>query len=103
MTSNPASTLKKLAGFIDMKPKWLDILPMMLEVFTGGNASGRQIAREELERMAKLADAHVALRNRLDALKAEIDEKALGTQGPLAEFAMKLNGVMIGTYPHAKT
>jgi hypothetical protein len=45
---------------IDMTPTWHGILPMLLTGWTDGNATGRKIALEELQRMARLADAYVA-------------------------------------------
>lgn len=45
---------------IDMTPTWEQVLGPLLYLFENGNPTGRASAREELTRMAKIADAHVA-------------------------------------------
>lgn len=45
---------------IDCTPTWEGILPTLLLVLRDGNAEGQKGAREELTRMAKLADLYVA-------------------------------------------
>ena len=44
---------------IDCTPTWTDILPMLLLVLHEGDATGRAWAKEELGRMAALADRAV--------------------------------------------
>lgn len=55
-------TYKTLIGTIDCTPSWVSILPMILVLLENGNAEGQLAAREELGRMARLADAYVAAR-----------------------------------------
>ncbi|QXV74029.1 hypothetical protein [Rhizobium phage RHEph12] len=53
---------KKLVKTIDMTPKWVDILPVMLEAYESGSTVAREAMREEFKRMAAAADewnAHV--------------------------------------------
>jgi hypothetical protein len=45
---------------VDITPTWRGILPAILAALTDGTAEGRKIAREELVRMADIADAYVA-------------------------------------------
>lgn len=45
---------------IDITPKWKGVLRLLLEGYTRGTATGRQIALEELYRMADLADRYTA-------------------------------------------
>lgn len=42
--------------YVDATPTWAEILPVLLS----GAEHGVQAAREELQRMARLADAYVA-------------------------------------------
>ncbi len=75
MPSNPVDNIKKLVGFIDVTPTWEEILPTLLTVYADGNATGRTAAREELERMARLADAYVKQQKAItDALNKGADE-----------------------------
>ncbi len=50
----------KFVGTIDMTPTWRAVLPIMIAAIQDGTFEGKKIAREELERMADLADAYVA-------------------------------------------
>jgi len=52
--------IKKQVGTIDMTPTWRAILPYLLLGVENGNAEGRKIAIEELQRMADAADAYNA-------------------------------------------
>lgn len=47
---------------IDITPTWSGILPALLLTLAQGTDKGQKIAIEELERMAKLADKYVALK-----------------------------------------
>ena len=77
MPSNPADNAKKLAALLDLTPTWEAILPTLLTVYMDGNATGRTAAREELERMARLADAYVKQHKAIaDALNKGADELA---------------------------
>jgi hypothetical protein len=44
------------AQTIDITPTWSGILPVLLLLLDSGSAKGRADARDELVRMAKLAD-----------------------------------------------
>jgi len=46
---------------IDCTPTWEGILPILVTGLLDGNDTAKQIAKEELRRMAQLADAYVAL------------------------------------------
>ena len=46
--------------YIDMTPTWEGILPYLLVVMRDGSFEGQKLARHELTRMAKLADAYAA-------------------------------------------
>jgi hypothetical protein len=52
---------KTLIGVIDCTPTWRGILPVLLLLITDANAKGQAEAREELQRMADLADRYVAI------------------------------------------
>lgn len=56
MTDEP----RKPAGTIDLTPTWVSILPIMIACIKDGSPEGQKIAREELARMAGLADLYVA-------------------------------------------
>lgn len=45
--------------YIDMTPTWEGLLPYLLVVMRDGSFEGQKLARAELTRMAKLADAYV--------------------------------------------
>lgn len=71
---NPASELARLVAAenaahgdmsapvrtIDITPTWRAVAPIIEAGLTNGTAEGRRIAREELQRMADIADAAVA-------------------------------------------
>jgi len=60
MTSSNTEVKRRI-----LKPRWERILPALIEVLTRGESvESRQFARDELRRMATLADAHVAERKR---------------------------------------
>jgi hypothetical protein len=46
---------------IDVTPTWEQIVSTLVLLLTNGNAEARKFAQEEMTRMAKLADKHVAL------------------------------------------
>lgn len=56
--------------YIDMTPTWGEILPTLLAIVTDGDAKGRAFAREELARMAGLADRFTAARKAFAAVAA---------------------------------
>ena len=51
----------KMPKYIDVTPTWSQILPALLALLETGTAEGRRTARDELERMAALADRLVEL------------------------------------------
>lgn len=51
-------SLRRPAGTIDLTPTWRGMLRYLIVGLVDGNATGQSIAREELERMADLADAY---------------------------------------------
>lgn len=53
--------VKRFAGTIDLTPSWSGILPTLLAAVTDGTPEGQSIARQELARMAEIADRYVAL------------------------------------------
>ena len=55
-TEMKTKTKLEAAEYIDVTPTWAGILPLLL----AGAENGVQSAREELLRMARLADAYVA-------------------------------------------
>ena len=50
---------------IDLTMTWEGALPLILAVLTDGNAEGRKFAREELTRMAQVADRATSDTNRV--------------------------------------
>ena len=46
--------------YIDMTPTWEGILPYLLTIMRDGNFVSQKLARKELTRMAKMADAYAA-------------------------------------------
>lgn len=68
MTSSNNVTTQQFSR--ETKPRWERILPALIEVVTRGeDIQARQFARDELRRMATLADAHVAERKRATQLE----------------------------------
>lgn len=53
-------TEKRLVGTIDLTPSWAYVALYIAEALENGTPAGRKAAREELGRMAALADAWVA-------------------------------------------
>ncbi len=45
---------------IDITPTWVAIVPILIAALTDGTPEGQRIAKEELLRMAKAADAYNA-------------------------------------------
>lgn len=54
-------TEKTLIGTVDLTPSWEEILPGLLAVLQDGNSLGRNLAKVQLYRMAKVADQYVEL------------------------------------------
>ena len=54
---------KRLVGFIDTEPKWASLVAPMLEVLANPKARPEscQAVRDELNKMARAADAYRAL------------------------------------------
>jgi hypothetical protein len=53
-------TASNVRETIDITPTWQGILPAILMVLDNGSDAGKNIARDELKRMATLADRYVA-------------------------------------------
>lgn len=51
---------RKIVGTIDITPTWEAVLPIYMDALEYGQGPGVFAAREELRRMAKLADLYVA-------------------------------------------
>jgi len=51
------SAVKRQVGTIDLTPKWVGVLPMLLMAFESGSPKGRAMALDELRFMAMVADA----------------------------------------------
>lgn len=66
----------KVVGTIDLTPTWAGILPLLLAGVTDGTDTGRRIAKEELARMAALADERNAMAPALLALATVANETA---------------------------
>jgi hypothetical protein len=49
------------AGTIDATPKWVDVLPLLIDPIVSGEGEARKTALEQLVRMAQLADEYVRL------------------------------------------
>lgn len=47
--------------YIDVTPSWEGILPYLITIMQDGSYEGQKLAREELHRMAHLADAAVRI------------------------------------------
>lgn len=67
MTTSPKSDEKRQIGTIDLTPTWSGILPALLAVIENGTPEGQKIAREELQRMATLADMYVVQNKLIEA------------------------------------
>lgn len=55
-------TKKTKIGTIDLTPTWKAILPVLLHALADGSPLGQRLAKEELTRMAALADEACHLR-----------------------------------------
>lgn len=49
---------KTVVEYIDLTPTWQAMLPVYINILENGNNEGKRVAREELARMAKAADAY---------------------------------------------
>lgn len=57
------STQSKIqVGTIDITPSWEAVVPIFLALLEDGSEHGKETAKDGLMRMAKLADAYVALK-----------------------------------------
>lgn len=52
---------KTQIGVIDLTPTWEAMTVALVFLIEDGDSEGKEFARKELARMAKLADAYVAL------------------------------------------
>lgn len=48
--------MKRQVGAVDLTPTWVGVLPVYLAAWIDGGATARQMAREELLHMARVAD-----------------------------------------------
>lgn len=63
--------------YIDLTPLWERILPALILLIEQGTAEGRKTAIDELTKMAKLADAYVAVGRTFRAAEhSEVSEAA---------------------------
>lgn len=54
-------TEKTRIGTIDITPTWSSLVPALVALIENSNHKGRQVAMDELKRMAELADAYVKI------------------------------------------
>jgi hypothetical protein len=47
---------------IDVTPSWEGVLPYLITIIENGSFEGHRLAREELHRMARLADLAVRMK-----------------------------------------
>ncbi len=59
--------IKKLVRTIDCTPTWSALVPMLIAGLIDGSPTSQQIAREELQRMASLADRYVDMQKQAAA------------------------------------
>jgi hypothetical protein len=57
ITVTPDGKLERTVKEIDLTPKWVGLLPMLLWALEHGSEPNKKMAKEELLRMAKAADA----------------------------------------------
>lgn len=48
---------RKPRGTVDLTPTWSGVLPALLWAYMSGTDTGKRLALEELQRMAKIADS----------------------------------------------
>ena len=61
METQTETETEKEVTTIDLTPTWAGALRMLLLLWTDGDHEGRKVAREELFKMATLADKYVEL------------------------------------------
>lgn len=83
----PIAAPAKPARVIDMTPTWAGILPGLLAILESGTGEGRKIAREELTRLASIADSFIAEQKSAADVVAEYP---LAARGGLAAGAIVL-------------
>lgn len=54
-----ATPQKRQVGTLDLSPKWVGVLPLLLAALESGTPKGRQMALDELRFMAMVADAAI--------------------------------------------
>ena len=78
----PVPTAPVPTGTIDLTPTWTGLLPAFIALLQNGSPEGQKVAREELERMAALADSAKRMAARADKAETERDVlSALGMAG----------------------
>lgn len=53
-------TKKTQVGTVDMTPKWVEVVHLLVDMTHNGTEAQRDVASKELDRMARAADAYVA-------------------------------------------
>ena len=56
---------KKLVGYVDMTPKWEEMVDILVGFVEHGDANQQSIARDEIRRMARAADAYNSMQNKI--------------------------------------
>lgn len=56
--------IEKLVRTIDCTPTWRSLVPALIAGLIDGSPTSQKIAREEIERMALIADLYVAAQKR---------------------------------------
>lgn len=82
---------RRQAGTIDLTPRWVGLLPVLLEIAMNGSAKGQTEARVELRRMAEAADfwvEHCKSEQPLDT--ADLDELQASIDARQDELADRL-------------
>jgi hypothetical protein len=81
MTENNSTTTETIV----IEQTWSSLIGAILAILENGNAQGKQIARDELVRMAKIADKAILLDTELKSvqrswceLRADYEADALG-------------------------
>jgi hypothetical protein len=60
MDARAAKSDRKVVGYVDLTPSWTGVLPLYLAALSDGTPTAKAAAREELTRMARLADMATA-------------------------------------------
>lgn len=58
-------TEKKFVGYVDVTPKWVEIVDMLVDMAHNGTVEQVGLAHNELRRMAAAADGYVAVQAKI--------------------------------------